>query len=153
MVAPGETATLRFEHSSAVVPAPIFNEILAATGENVRTLATYQSDYYAEQPGVTLHQIAAGRVVHFGAFFTAENARSLMDVLEIQDPLAAKAEIPPEIQATLRTNGEDEFCFLLNFTNRNRPVTFREPAFDLLGEEKLNGRIDIPPYGVRFVRW
>ena len=153
VVPPGETSTLRFEHARTVVPAPIFNEILATTGDNVRTLASYLSDYYAEQPGVTLHQNGAGRTVYFGTFFTAENARSLLDALEIQDPLTAKAEIPPSIQATLRSNDEEEFCFLLNFTNQNQPVTFKEPAFDLIEEQKLNGRIEIPPYGVRLVRW
>jgi beta-galactosidase len=153
VVTPGETSALRFEHSGIFVPAPTFNEILAATGDNVRTLASYVSDYYAGQPGVTLHRLGAGRVVHFGAFFTPQNAVELVDALEIQDPLTAKAEIPPAIQATLRSNGGEDFCFLLNFTNKNQPVTFREPAFDLLEEQKLNGRIEIPPYGVRFVRW
>jgi beta-galactosidase len=150
---PGETSTLRFEHSGTIVPAPIFNEILAATDDDVTTLASYQSDYYAGQPGVTLNQKGAGRIVHFGTFFTPENAASLLDALGIQDPLTAKAEVPPAIQAIERSNGKEEFCFFLNFTNENQPVRFKEPAFDLLEEQKLSGRIDIPRYGVRFVRW
>jgi beta-galactosidase len=153
VVTPGETTTLRFEHSGTAVPAPIFNEILAPTGENAITLASYVSDYYAGQPGVTLHQKGAGRIVHFGTFFTPENASTLLDALEIQDPLSAQAEISPAIQATLRSNGEEQFCFLLNFTKKQQAITFREPAFDLLEGQKLNGRIDIPPYGVWLVRW
>src|SRR6201984_17781 len=150
---PGETSTLRFEHSGTIVSAPIFNEILAGTDGNVTTLASYQSDYYAGQPGVTLNRKGAGRIVHFGTFFTPENVVPLLDALEIQDPLIAKAEVSPAIQATQRSNGKEEFCFFLNFTNKNQPVRFSEPAFDLLEEQKLNGRVDIPPYGVRFVRW
>jgi beta-galactosidase len=150
---PGESSTLRFEHSGTIVPAPIFNEILVATDGNVTTLAAYQSDYYAGQPGVTLNQKGAGKVVHFGTFFTPENAASLLDALGIQDPLTARAGVPPAIQATQRSNGKEEFCLFLNFTNESQPVRFTEPAFDLLEEQKLNGRIDIPPYGVRFVRW
>jgi beta-galactosidase len=152
-ITPGETSTLRFNHSGALVSAPIFNEILAANGADVSVLAAYTSDYYAGQPGVTLHRKGKGRVVHFGAFFTPENAAGLLDALEIDDPLASKAEIPAAIQAILRTNDQEEFCFLLNFTKTNQPVTFKEPAFDLLEEQKLTGRIEIPPYGVRFVRW
>jgi beta-galactosidase len=148
-----ERSALRFEHSGAAVPAPIFNEMLAATGDDVRTLAAYMSDYYAGQPGVTLHRLGAGRVVYFGAFFTPENTATLLDGLEIEDPLTAKAEIPAAIQATLRSNGQEQFCFMLNFTNDKQPVTFREPAFELLEEQKLNGRNEIPPYGVWFVRW
>ena len=153
VVTPEETSALRFEHSGTSVPAPIFNEILAFAADDVGTLASYGSDYYAGHPGVSLHRLGAGRVVYFGTFFTPQNAATLLDALEIQDPLSAKAGIPSAIQATLRSNGEDQFCFLLNFTNKNQPVTFREAAFDLLEEQKLNGRIEIPPYGVRFVSW
>jgi beta-galactosidase len=152
-VTPGETSTLRFEHSATIAPAPIFNETLAANDDQVTTLATYQSDYYAGQPAVTVHRIGSGRIIHFGAFFTPENAGSLLDSLQIEDPLSAKAQIPPAIQATLRSNGEEEFCFLLNFTKQSQAVTFKEPAFDLLEEKKLTGQIEIPPYGVRFVSW
>jgi beta-galactosidase len=150
---PGENSTLRFEDSGTIVPAPVFNEILAATDDSVTTLAAYQSEYYAGQPGVTLHQKGAGRIVHYGTFFTPENVVSLLDALGIHDPLATKAEVPAAIQAIPRSNGEEEFCFFLNFTNKNQPVTFREPAFDLLEEQKLNGRVDLPPFGVHFVRW
>jgi beta-galactosidase len=152
-VTPGETSTLRFEHGGPLVPAPVFNEVLTATDDNVTVLAAYTSDYYAGQPGATLHRKGKGRVVHFGTFFTPENAAVLLDALEVQDPLAAKAEIPAAVQATLRSNDQEEFCFLLNFTKTNQPVTFNQPVFDLLEEQKVNGRIEIPPYGVRFVRW
>lgn len=152
-ITPGETSTLRFKHSGVLVSAPIFNEILAANGADVSVLAAYTSDYYAGQPGVTVHRKGEGRVVHFGAFFTPENAAYLLDGLEIDDPLASKAEIPAAIQAILRTNDQEEFCFLLNFTKANQPVRFKAPAFDLLEEQKLTGRIEIPPYGVHFVRW
>ena len=152
-ITPGETSILRFNHSGVLVSAPIFNEILAANGAGVSVLAAYTSDYYAGQPGVTVHRKGEGRVVHFGAFFTPENAAYLLDALEIDDPLASKAEIPAAIQAILRTNDQEEFCFLLNFTKATQPVRFKEPAFDLLEEQKLTGRIEIPPYGVHFVRW
>jgi beta-galactosidase len=153
VVTPGETSALRFEHSGTSVSGPIFNEILAAIGDGVGTVASYVSDYYAGQPGVTLRRLGAGRVIYFGTFFTPQNAAALLDALGIQDPLTMKAEIPPAIQVTLRSNDEEQFCFMLNFTNQNQSVTFKEPAVDLLEEQKLNGRIEVPPYGVRFVRW
>ncbi|HEX4202559.1 MAG TPA: beta-galactosidase [Chthoniobacterales bacterium] len=152
-ITPGEASTLRFTHGGALVPAPVFNEVLTAGDDDVSVLAAYTSDYYAGQPGVTAHRLGRGRIVHFGAFFTPENAAVLLDALEVQDPLAAKAEIPAAVQATLRSDDQEEFCCLLNFTKTNQPVVFKQPVFDLLEEQKLNGRIEIPPYGVRFVRW
>ena len=152
VVTPGETSTIRFGNSDTLVEAPVFNEVLAATEDNVSVLASYASDYYAGQPAVTLHQKGQGRVVHFGSFFTPQNVTALLDALAIQDPFATWADIPAEVQTVVRSNRTERFCFLLNFTNKPQPVTFKESAFDLLEGQKLQGHAEIPPYGVRFVR-
>jgi beta-galactosidase len=152
VVTPGETSSMRFAHSETFLEAPIFNEVLVGNGDNVSVLASYASDYYAGQPAVTLHQKGQGRVIHFGSFFTSQNVTALLDALAIQDPFAAWAEIPAEVQAVARSNGAEQFCLLLNFTNKLQPVTFKESAFDLLAGQKLQGHAEIPPYGVRFVR-
>ena len=115
-------------------------------------LASYTSDYYAGQPAVTLHHKGQGRVVHFGSFFTAQNVAALLDALSIQDPFATWADIPAEVQTVVRSNGTERFCFLLNFTNKAQPVTFKEAAFDLLEEQKFQGHTEISPYDVRFLR-
>jgi beta-galactosidase len=152
VVPPGETSNIRFGHSDTLHDAPVFNEVLAPIGDGVSVLASYTSDYYAEQPAVTLHQKGKGRVVHFGCFFTPQNLTALLDTLAIEDPLASWADIPPEIQTVVRSSGTEKFCFLLNFTNKSQPVTFKEPAFDLLTGQKLQGHAKIPPYGVFFIR-
>src|ERR1700730_15284844 len=152
VVTPGETSTIRFGHSDTLVEAPVFNEVLAGAADNVSVLASYASDYYAGHPAVTLHQKGQGRVIHFGSFFTPQNVTALLDALAIQDPFAAWAEIPGEVQAVGRSNGAERFCVLLNFTNQPQPVTFKGPAVDLLEGQKLQGPSEIPPYGVRFVR-
>jgi beta-galactosidase len=132
LVTPGETSAIRFGHSDTLVDAPVFNEVLAATGDNTSVLASYESDYYAGQPAVTLHQKDQGRVIQFGSFFTPQNMTALLDALAIQDPLASWADMPAEVQAVVRSNGTERFCLLLNFTNKLQSVTFKESAFDLL---------------------
>jgi beta-galactosidase len=151
-VVPPGTSSMRFGHSEAYLEAPVFNEVLAETGDNVSVLASYASDYYAGQPAVTLHQKGQGRVIHFGSFFTPQNVTTLLDALAIQDPLASWAEIPAEVQAVVRSNGAEWFCLLLNFTNKPQPVTFKESAVDLLEGQKLQGHTEIPPYGVCIVQ-
>jgi beta-galactosidase len=153
VVAPGESGNIRFGHSDSLLEAPVFNEVLEGTRDDVSVLASYTSDYYAGRPAVTLHQKGRGRVIHFGSFFTPQNVAALLDVLEIQDPLAAWAEIPPDVHTVIRSNEAEQFCFLLNFTSKVQLVTFKEPAFDLLEEQKLKGHAEIPPYGVRLVRY
>jgi beta-galactosidase len=152
VVTPGETSTIRFGNSDTFLEAPVFNEVLAGTGDSLSVLASYASDYYAGQPAVTLHQKGQGRVIHFGCFFTPQNVTALLDTLAIEDPFAAWAEIPGEVQAVLRSNGAEWFYLLLNFTNKPQPVTFKESAVDLLEGQKVQGHAEIPPYGVRIVR-
>jgi beta-galactosidase len=149
---PGETSVLRFESAAAALEAPIFNEVLAPVAPEVRVLASYGSDYYAGKPAVTLCPKGQGRVIQFGSFFTPQNVTALLDALAIRDPLASWAEIPAEVQAVIRSNGNERFCFLLNFSDQPRAVTFKEPAFDLLETQKLHGRTELPPYGVLCVR-
>ncbi len=152
VVAPGENSAMRFDISDASIEAPVFNEVLAPVADDVAVLASYISDYFAGQPAVTLRRMGKGRVVQFGSFFTPQNVKALLDSLAIQDPLHAWAEIPAEVQATVRTSQAERFCFLLNFTNESKAVSFNKPTFDLLEERELRGPAEIPPYGVRFVR-
>ena len=63
------------------------------------------------KPAVTLHQKGQGRVVHFGSFFTPQNVSALLDALAIEDPLATWADIPAEIQAVVRSNGDRKVLF------------------------------------------
>ena len=152
VVAPGENSAMRFDVSDESIEAPVFNEVLTAVADDVGVLASYISDYYAGQPAVTLRRMGKGRVVQFGSFFTPQNVAVLLGALAIQDPLHGWAEIPAEVQATVRTSEAEQFCFLLNFTNESKTVTFNKPTFDLLEERELHGQAEIPPYGVRFVR-
>jgi beta-galactosidase len=153
VVAPGETSAMRFDLSDASVEAPIFNEVLTRVTDDVTVPASYVSDYYAGQHAVSLRQKGQGRVVHFGSFFTPQNVTALLDALAIRDPLKAWAEIPAEVQATVRSNETERFCFLLNFTNEPKTVTFKGSAFDLFEERELRGQAEMPPYGVLLVRY
>jgi len=152
VVTPGETSAMRFDDSDAPIEAPTFNEVLARVTDDVSVLASYTSDYYAGQAAVTLRRKGKGRVIHFGSFFTPQNVTALLDALAIQDPLQAWAKIPAEVQVTVRSNDAERFCFLLNFTNEPKTVTFNQPTFDLLEERELHAQAEVPPYGVRLVR-
>jgi beta-galactosidase len=151
VVPPGETSEIRFSDSGAATAAPIFNEVLTTEAEDVRVLASYTSGYYAGQPAVTLFKKGKGRVIHFGSFFTRENAVALLDALEIRDPIGDWVEAPQVVEAIVRTNGSEDFCFLLNFADAPQQLTFKRPAMDLLGGRKLQVHEEIPPYGVFFL--
>jgi beta-galactosidase len=101
---------------------------------------------------VTLYRKGSGRVIHFGSFFTTQNVTALLDALVVRDPMREWADIPAEIQVTMRSGNGEQFYFLLNFTHSIQTVTFKESVFDLLGRQKLHGHTEIPASGVLFVR-
>jgi beta-galactosidase len=150
-VPPGETSEIRFGDSAVGIEAPIFNEVLAAQAENVRVLASYTSGYYAGEPAATLFKKSKGRVIHFGSFFTRQNVSALLEALEIRDPIGDWVEVPEAVEAIMRSNGTEHYCFLLNFADEPQQLIFRRPALDLLGGRKLQGREEIPAYGVFFL--
>jgi beta-galactosidase len=152
VVLPSEASTMCFATSNARADAPIFNEMLAPVTEGVQILASYTTDYYAGKPAISLRQHGKGRVVHFGSFFTFENVAALLDALAVEDPLRAWAEIPAEVQATVRAGETERFCLLLNFTPERKVVTFKQSSFELLEERELEGPTEMPPYGVCFAR-
>jgi hypothetical protein len=76
----------------------------------------------------------------------------LLDALEIQDPIQGWAEVPAAVEAITRSNGTEEYCFLLNFTAEPQRLNFKQPAFDLVGDRNLQGPEMIPGHGVLFVR-
>ena len=153
VVPAGEISVMRFANSAAPLEAPIFNEVLRVDSEGTDILAVYASSYYSGKPAVTLYRKGSGRVIHFGSFFTTQNVTALLDALVVRDPIREWADIPAEIQVTMRSgNGGEQFYFLLNFTDSIQTVTFKELAFDLVGKQKLHGPTEIPAYGVLFVR-
>jgi beta-galactosidase len=148
-----ENCMMRFVNSETPVEAPVFNEVLVPEAQEAQILASYASNYYMGKPAVTLCRKGEGQVIHFGSFFTAQNVTRLLDVLGIQDPLAEWADIPAEIQVTMRSGSDGErFCFLLNFSDAAQTVILKESVFDLLGTQKLQGQTEIPPYGVLFLQ-
>src|SRR3984893_7840393 len=116
VVPPDEKSEICFAGSTGYVEAPIFNEVLDVDDRGVEILASYAASYYAGTPAVTLRRKGKGRVIHFGSFFTRQSVSALVDALESQDPHQIWAELPTGVEAISRSNGREQFCFLLNFT-------------------------------------
>jgi beta-galactosidase len=129
-----ETSSLKFAYET--VPAPVFNEILEPTAKDVTVLAEYTSSYYAGRPAVSSRPIGKGRAVHFGAFYTPENATALLDALALDDPLVSWVEVPAGIEAVQRQSAQEGFYVFLNYTGCEQKLHFKETVYDLLETRK-----------------
>jgi beta-galactosidase len=152
VVPPDEKSEISFAGSTGCVEAPIFNEVLEVHDGEVDVLASYAASYYAGTPAVTLRRKGKGSVIHFGSFFTRQNVSALLETLEIQDPIRIWVDVPAAVEAISRSDGIEQFCFLLNFADQPQRLNFEQPAYDLIGNCALQGPEFIPAFGVFFVR-
>lgn len=128
--------------------APVFNDILLPEHGEAEVLAVYSSDYYQGEAAVVKVSHGEGSVIYFGSFFNQENAETLLDMLQTDDPAAADIDAPKEIEIVTREYEGRKLYVLLNFSGQEQSVYFKIAAVDRLTERELVGTETVPPYGV-----
>lgn len=94
-------------------------ELIHAKG--AKALAAYGSDFYAGFPALTVNERGKGKAY----YIAARTGRDFLDdlykklVKEIGVAKAFEAPLPDGVTAQVRTDGEREFVFIMNFTNKD----------------------------------
>lgn len=127
--------------------APFFNDILLP--EEAQVLATYTDDHYAGEAALTCNTYGKGKAYAFGAPFTANNARTLLESLGFAHPWQAYLSLPEGCELAIRENESESYAFILNFMAHNETITINKPCKDLLSAEVVSGEITLPAYGVK----
>jgi beta-galactosidase len=114
--------------------AAIFCDLIHA--ESAQVQATYGSQFYAGRPAVTLNQFGKGKAYYIASRNDRRFASDFMkhQIKELGLKRVLNTELPEGVTAQMRTDGEKEFVFIINFN--------REPCTVSLGENKFK-RIDI----------
>lgn len=93
--------------------------------ESAHTLALYGDDFYAGRPALTVNDFGDGQAYYIAARttddFLADFYREL--VARVAPRKALDALLPQGVSAAVRTDGETDFIFLMNFTSEAHPVT------------------------------
>jgi beta-galactosidase len=121
--------------------------------ETAKVIATYGQDFYAGRPALTVNDFGRGQAW----YVASRNDRAFADnflgglavELELAAPLAARPAEGVEVQ--VRSDGEREFVFLLNFTTAEQTVELGRGGTDLLSGELVGATVGLAPYGVRVV--
>jgi beta-galactosidase len=118
--------------------------------ETAAVAATYGSDFYAGRPALTVNRLGQGQ-----AWYIA--ARSEQDFLtdfygKLAEPLKLRKALdtpPPQgVSACVRTDGQREFLFLLNFDASESVVSLgRRRCRDVLTGQELKGQVKLGVYG------
>lgn len=119
--------------------------------EGANALAHYKEDFYAERPALTVNHFGKGKAYYMASRnkepFHAAFYTGLVDQLKIKKVL--NGDPPDGVSAQIRTNGEDEFVFLMNFTKDNKQVTLPDDVYtDLINGTVISSLIELEPFGV-----
>ena len=122
--------------------------------ETASVLATYQSDFYAGRPAITVNAFGDGEAYYL-AFRTGADA-----LLDFYSHLAARlslqkvldTDLPEGVNVQMRTDGERDFVFIMNFAPEHRAVTLDDAAYtDTLTGEAVSGAIALDGCGLRIL--
>ena len=123
--------------------------------EGAEILATYEEDFYAGMPVLTVNRFGKGKAYYVAArsdaFFYDKLVRNVCADHGIQPVMTT----PSGVEATLRTNGESSFLFLLNHADGHRDVIMEHDCRDLIdGARFVRGeRVELKAKDVRILEY
>lgn len=129
-----------------------FCEIVHLKG--ARPVGTYDEDFYQGMPAVTVHQYGSGKAWFVAARmdegFQSDFFAHLVSELGIQRPF--EDELPAGCTAQVRTDGEHEYVFLMNFMPYPQFLDIGDGGVSLVTGERLDGKQEVPERGLEIIR-
>ena len=94
------------------VSAPCFNDVLQMT--DGIPLGTFENNYYAGKPALSVRKTGNGKVYYFGAAFGEDSAKALIELENMGSPgnLDELIDIPESVELAVR----GDCIFLLNYS-------------------------------------
>ena len=123
--------------------------------ESARVLARYGGDFYKGRPALTVNTFGKGKAYYIASRnddrFQDDFYGSLIRQLGLKRALAT--DLPKGVTAQMRTDGENDFIFLLNFQPGARKVNLgRRECSDMVSGQHVNGTVTLPAYGSLVLR-
>lgn len=119
--------------------------------EGAKALAVYKDDFFAGRPALTVNEFGKGKAYYIASrnehAFHQNFYRKLADQLALKRAL--NSVLPKGVSAQVRTDGEKEFIFVMNFSDQKKQVQLNEEFIDLLTEKKVSGRLELSGYDVK----
>ncbi len=125
-------------------PCSIWGEVIHLEG--AQALGVFATDYYANNPALTVHQFGQGRAYYIATQGNYELLVTLIKELCREAHISPILESPEGVEVTKRVRADGrEIYFLLNHTEQIQNVTLPAGTFtSLLNGESVEGEIGIP---------
>lgn len=133
--------------------AAVFCDLVHAGA--ARVLAAYGGGFYAGRPALTVNEAGRGRAYYIASRneerFLEDFTAGLVSSLGLRP--VVPGPLPEGVTAQVRSDGEREFVFLLNFKRDPASVHVGAgPLTDVLSGETVSGAVPLGGYGARILR-
>ena len=121
--------------------------------EGAEALAVYGSDFYKDSPVVTRNAYGEGSTYYIGSDPSEEGIEMILDKVREEAGISGASGEKGRLEIVSRWNGEQEYGFLMNFTDQVLPVPERFAGKeDLLTEKAVESGETMKKYDVKIVK-
>ncbi|MGG4551721.1 beta-galactosidase [Paenibacillus humicus] len=119
--------------------------------EGAEVLGTYTDSFYAGRPALTVNRFGQGRAYHMATRlkddFLGEFYKQIVDVAGVERVI--HTELPAGVTAQVRTDGESDYVFVMNFSGQEQHVQLDDRQYvNMETGEALSGKLTLPVHGV-----
>ena len=120
--------------------------------ETAQVLATFGNDFYAGQPALTMNEFGKGKAYYIAFRNNLDFEQDFYGTLieELNLLRALNADLPKDVTAQLRTDGQREFIFVMNFSDEEKVLALNEEDkfADLLSGDVKSEELQLKAYDV-----
>lgn len=123
--------------------------------ETARSLGVYKEDFYAGRPALTVNSFGNGQAYYMASRFDESFLNGFYSSLISQLGLKRVIEggLPVGVTAQLRTDGENDYVFIMNFSEEPNSVDIGgKQTVELLSGKSLSGTVGLKPYEVMILK-
>lgn len=125
-------------------------ELIKLTGAEV--LGTYESDFYAGMPAVTVHSYGNGKAYYIGTRMEEEDLIKFFTPIWSECGIKEK-ELPEGVEYLTRTAEDGStFDFYVNYNAMPATVQLSKDGTNLLNGETVSGKVEILPFNAVVVK-
>lgn len=119
-----------FSYCGRRYPADILCDLMHLEGAD--PLSTYEEDFYAGMPVLTVNQYGKGKAYYVGTHSDEAFYQTFLDRLFSQTGIQPVQQTPSGVEAAVRENAGGTYLFLMNHTTEKKTVILESAYEDLL---------------------
>ncbi|MCR2807552.1 beta-galactosidase [Paenibacillus soyae] len=123
--------------------------------EQAEVLGTYTDSFYAGRPALTVNKLGQGKAYYMAARHKEDFLLAFYTsiVNEAGIARALETELPSGVTAALRTDGESDYVFLMNFSGEAKQVKLDEQSYtDVETGEMAETVVGLPVSGISVLK-